>query len=119
MDDFFGFSTEDLKPFRKRCMPKNITKDNYTLEERRKILTSLKTFEIPLTGTRPIDEAIITSGGICVKEIDPKSMQSKLVPGLFFAGEMIDVDAYTGGYNLQIAFSTGYLAGKSAAEWSL
>lgn len=109
-----------IKPFISYCeIPPRKKVNSITKEERRKILTSLKNFEIPLTGTRPIDEAIITSGGICVKEIDPKSMQSKLVPGLFFAGEMIDVDAYTGGYNLQIAFSTGYLAGKSAAEWSL
>ena len=71
---------------------------------------------IPLSGFRPIEEAIITSGGISVKEINPKSMQSKIIPGLFFAGEVIDVDAYTGGFNLQIAFSTGYLAGKNAAE---
>ena len=62
-----------------------------------------------------VEEAIITSGGVNVKEISPKSMESKIVSGLYFAGEMIDVDAYTGGYNLQIAFSTGYVAGKAAA----
>ena len=62
---------------------------------------------------RPIEEAIVTSGGVKVKEIDPKTMQSKLCRGLYFAGEVIDVDAYTGGFNLQIAFSTGFLAGKS------
>ena len=60
---------------------------------------------------RPVDEAIITSGGVSVKEISPKTMESKLVKGLYFAGEVIDVDAYTGGFNLQIAFSTGYVAG--------
>ena len=87
-----------------------------TKEERKAILNSFKSFEIPLTGYRPIEEAIVTSGGIEVKEITPKTMESKLVSGLYFAGEIIDVDAYTGGYNLQIAFSTGYLAGKSAAE---
>lgn len=87
-----------------------------TKEERRKILLALKDFKIPLYRLRPIDEAIITSGGIPVSEINPGSMQSKITPGLFFAGEMIDVDAYTGGFNLQIAFSTGYLAGKSAAD---
>jgi predicted flavoprotein YhiN len=70
---------------------------------------------IPLSGFRPINEAIITKGGVSVKEIDPKTMESKICPGLFFAGEVIDVDAYTGGYNLQIAFSTGVLAGESAA----
>ena len=90
--------------------------NSITKEERRALLCTLKSFEIPLDGYRPIEEAIITSGGVEVKEITPKSMESKLVPGLYFAGEVIDVDAYTGGYNLQIAFSTGYLAGKSAAE---
>ena len=88
-----------------------------TKEERRKILDGLKSFEIPLSGFRPIEEAIITSGGVEVKQISPKTMQSKIHPGLFFAGEVIDVDAYTGGFNLQIAYSTGYLAGKSAAEY--
>ena len=88
-----------------------------TKEERKSLLNTFKDFRIPLKGYRPIEEAIITSGGIEVKEITPKTMESKLVPGLFFAGEIIDVDAYTGGYNLQIAFSTGYLAGKSAAEF--
>ena len=87
-----------------------------TKEERRKILDSLKDFRIPLLSFRPIEEAIVTSGGIEVKEINPKTMESKLTEGLYFAGEVIDVDAYTGGFNLQIAFSTGYLAGKCAAE---
>lgn len=87
-----------------------------TKEERRIILSTLKDFRIPLSSFRPIEEAIVTSGGIEVKEISPKTMESKITPGLFFAGEVIDVDAYTGGFNLQIAFSTGYLAGKSAAE---
>ena len=87
-----------------------------TKDERKIILTTLKDFRIPLHSFRPIEEAIVTSGGIEVKEISPKTMESKLIPGLFFAGEVIDVDAYTGGFNLQIAFSTGYLAGKSAAE---
>ena len=90
--------------------------NSITKEERKLLLGTLKSFEIPLDGFRPIEEAIVTSGGVDVKEITPKSMESKLCPGLYFAGEVIDVDAYTGGYNLQIAFSTGYLAGKSAAE---
>lgn len=90
--------------------------NSITKEERKRILDTLKGFEIPLYAFRPIEEAIITSGGIDVRDISPKDMQSKLVPGLYFAGEIIDVDAYTGGFNLQIAFSTGYLAGKSAAE---
>ncbi len=87
-----------------------------TREERKKLLRLLKNFSIPLSGFRPIEEAIITRGGIDVREITPKTMESKICPGLYLAGEIIDVDAYTGGYNLQIAFSTGYLAGKSAAE---
>lgn len=82
-----------------------------TKEERRNLVILLKNFKIKIKNFRPIDEAIITSGGINIKEIDPKTMQSKLVKGLFFAGEIIDVDAYTGGFNLQIAYSTGYTAG--------
>ena len=88
-----------------------------TRAERMRMLTVLKRFTLPVSGFRPLPEAIVTSGGICVKEIDPKTMSSRLVPGLFFAGEMIDVDAYTGGFNLQIAFSTGFLAGQSASEF--
>ena len=80
------------------------------------MLHTLKGFAIPLSGFRPIEEAIITSGGVEVKEINPGTMESKLISGLYFAGEIIDVDAYTGGFNLQIAFSTGYLAGKNAAQ---
>ena len=90
--------------------------NSITKEERHKILATLKDFRIKLHELRPIDEAIITSGGIEVKQINPKTMESKIVPGLYFAGEMIDVDAYTGGFNLQIAYSTGFIAGKSAAE---
>ncbi|MBO5010794.1 MAG: NAD(P)/FAD-dependent oxidoreductase [Clostridia bacterium] len=89
--------------------------NSVTKEERRKILELLKGFKISLSGVRPIEEAIITSGGVDVKEISPKTMESKLVSGLYFAGEIIDVDAYTGGYNLQIAFSTGYLAGLNSS----
>ena len=91
--------------------------NSITKEERRKIIELLKCFTIPLDGFRPIEEAIVTSGGISTKEIRPGTMESKIIPGLYFAGEVIDVDAYTGGFNLQIAFSTGYLAGKSAAEF--
>ena len=87
-----------------------------TKEERKRILITLKDFTVPLYSFRPIEEAIITSGGIDVNYISPKTMESKIRSGLYFAGEIIDVDAYTGGFNLQIAFSTGYLAGKSAAE---
>ena len=81
-----------------------------TKEQRRKFGELLKAFPVRVSGFRPIDEAIITSGGVSVKEISPKTMESKLLPGLFFAGEVIDVDAYTGGFNLQIAFSTAYAA---------
>ena len=84
-----------------------------TKEERRKIVSLLKNFEIEIKDFRPIDEAIITSGGVSIKEINPKTMESKLVKGLYFAGEIIDVDSYTGGFNLQIAYSTGYTAGNS------
>lgn len=83
--------------------------------ERRKLLELLKGMELTITGTRPIAEAIVTAGGVDVKEISPKTMESRLIRGLYFAGEIIDVDGYTGGFNLQAAFSTGYVAGKSAA----
>lgn len=81
-----------------------------TREQRKKFGELIKAFPVRISGFRPIDEAIITSGGISVKEINPKTMESKLVQGLFFAGEIIDTDAYTGGFNLQIAFSTAYSA---------
>ncbi len=82
-----------------------------TKEERRRLVKLLKNFMIEIKGFRPIEEAIITSGGVSIKEINPKTMQSKIVSGLYFAGEIIDVDSYTGGFNLQIAYSTGYTAG--------
>ena len=82
-------------------------------EQRLSLCTLLKKFPLTPTGFRPIEEAIITSGGISVKEINPATMESKKISGLFFAGEIIDVDAFTGGFNLQIAFSTGYVAGKN------
>ena len=81
--------------------------------ERKNLVKLLKNFEITIKGFRTIDEAIITSGGIKIKEINPKTMESKIIKGLYFAGEIIDVDAYTGGFNLQIAYSTGYTAGKT------
>jgi predicted Rossmann fold flavoprotein len=84
-----------------------------TREQRRRLAELLKDFRVTVTGFRPVDEAVITSGGVDVSEIDPKTMESRLIGGLFFAGEVIDVDAYTGGFNLQIAFSTGHLAGMS------
>lgn len=90
--------------------------NSLTKEQRAKILSLLKDLTVKITGTRPIDEAIVTGGGVSVKEIDPKTMESKIVKGLYFAGEIIDVDAYTGGFNLQIAFSTAYLAGNNVSD---
>ena len=84
-----------------------------TKEQRKNLVNVIKHFEIAISGFRDIEEAIITSGGIDTKQINPKTMESKLIQGLFFAGEIIDVDAYTGGFNLQIAYSTGVTAGKS------
>lgn len=81
-----------------------------TREQRRSLLEALKGFELTPVGFRPIEEAIVTSGGVDVREVNPKTMESKKVSGLYFAGEVLDVDGYTGGFNLQIAFSTGYLA---------
>ena len=81
-------------------------------KERKALLNATKRLKITITGTRDFNEAIITHGGISVKDIQPKTLESKLVSGLYFAGEMMDVDAFTGGFNLQIAFCTGYLAGK-------
>jgi predicted Rossmann fold flavoprotein len=87
-----------------------------TAEERRRLRIWLKDFQLQITGHRPIEEAIITAGGVDLKEVDPRSMASKKVKGLYFAGEVLDLDADTGGYNLQTAFSTGWLAGRSAAK---
>ncbi len=85
-----------------------------TRAERLSLISAIKGLELTISDTRPIEEAIITKGGISTDEINPSTMESKIVKGLYFAGEVIDVDAYTGGYNLQIAFSTGYLAGSNA-----
>ena len=87
-----------------------------TKTERKALLNTLKAFKVSLSGFRPLSEAIVTAGGISVKEINPKNMMSRLVENLFFAGEVMDVDAYTGGFNLQIAFATGRLAATAAAE---
>jgi len=86
--------------------------DEITKIEREKLVKTLKEFTITIKKFRPIEEAIITAGGISVKEINPQTMESKIISGLYFAGEIIDVDAYTGGFNLQIAFSTGFVAGQ-------
>ena len=83
-----------------------------TREERQRLVDILQHLTLTISRTRPLAEAIVTSGGIATKEINPKTMESKLVPGLYFAGEVVDVDAYTGGFNLQAAFSMGAAAGK-------
>ena len=87
-----------------------------TKQQRRALLELLKGFSLEITGKRPVAEAIITSGGVKVSEIDPKTMESKIVSGLYFAGEIIDCDAYTGGFNLQIAWSTAYAAGMAVGK---
>ena len=84
-----------------------------TKEERRRMVNTLKNFEININGFRSIEEAIVTKGGIAIQEINPKTMESKIIKGLYFAGEIIDLDAFTGGFNLQIAWSTGYCAGSN------
>ena len=90
--------------------------NSFTKQNRRALVELLKNFTLQITGKRPVSEAIITSGGVKCGEIDPKTMESKKVPGLYFAGEIIDCDAYTGGFNLQIAWATGVAAGKAAAQ---
>ena len=98
-------------------IPGNKKAHDLTKQERRRLLELFKCFTVSVSGPRPVDEAIITSGGVKTSEVDPKTMMSKKVPGLFFAGEMLDVDAYTGGFNLQIAWATGRAAGEGAAEY--
>ena len=87
-----------------------------TRPERRRLLELFKSFSVTVSGPRPIAEAIVTSGGVKAAEVDPKTMESKKIPGLFFAGELLDVDAYTGGFNLQIAWATGRAAGEHAVR---
>ena len=89
--------------------------NSLTRQQRRSLVELLKAFSLEITGKRPVAEAIITSGGVKVSEIDPKTMESKKIPGLFFAGEIIDCDAYTGGFNLQIAWATAFAAGQAAS----
>ena len=98
---------------RRLGIPVDLQANSLTKQNRRALVTLLKNFSIPIAGKRPVSEAIITSGGVKVSEVDPKTMESKLVPGLYFAGEILDCDAYTGGFNLQIAWATGYAAGAS------
>ena len=129
--DFEENKNRDLSNALDKLLPKSIipvvisnsgiapdTKINHiSREQRAALVNEIKNSTLHITGFRPIEEAVITRGGISVKEIDPSTMSSKLIKGLYFAGEIIDVDAYTGGFNLQIAFSTGALAGKSATEY--
>ena len=98
---------------RKLNIPPQLQANSLKKEQRKGLTELLKAFPVEITGKRPVAEAIITSGGIKVSEIDPKTMESKLIPGLFFAGEIIDCDAYTGGFNLQIAWATAYAAGSN------
>lgn len=123
--DFNEFSNKDFANSLNKLLPKSMISviieesgidphkkcNSITKEERRHLVELLKNFTLTIIGKRPIREAIITSGGVSVNEINPSNMQSKIVDGLYFCGEVIDTDAYTGGFNLQIAYSTGYLAG--------
>ena len=103
-----------IMPFIKMTdIPPETKLNSLTKEQRAKILSLLKALPVTISGTRPINEAIVTGGGVDCKEIDPKTMESKLVNGLYFVGEVLDVDAYTGGFNLQIAFSTAFVCGNS------
>ena len=87
-----------------------------TREERQRMVEMLKNFRFTLTKARPLEEAIVTAGGVCVKEVSPKTMESRLVQNLYFVGEVLDIDGMTGGFNLQAAFSTGYLAGSACTN---
>lgn len=108
------------RPFVRRCGvdPAKKARD-LTREERQALVRGLKNTAIRITGLRPVEEAIVTRGGVDVREVDPRTMSSRLVKGLFFAGEVLDVDAYTGGYNMQIAMATGRAAGRAAAVLAL
>lgn len=123
--DFEAQKNKELKNSLNELLPKKLIEpiirmsgidenkkvNSITKQERKNLVKLLQDFRIKINGFRPINEAIVTSGGISVKEINPKTMESKIIHGLYFAGEIIDVDAYTGGFNLQIAWSTGYTAG--------
>ena len=98
-------------------IPPDLPVNALTKGQRRRLIETMKAFSIPLAGPRPVKEAIITAGGVKTGEVDPGTMQSKKAPGLFLAGEVLDVDAYTGGFNLQIAWCTGRAAGEGAAQY--
>ncbi|MDP2939572.1 MAG: NAD(P)/FAD-dependent oxidoreductase [Candidatus Omnitrophota bacterium] len=128
--DFTNFGNRSLKNLLKEFLPKrlidicvedcgiaaNKKANQISSPERDNLIKFFKGWSLTLTRPRPLSEAIITKGGVCTKEINPRTMESRLHEGLYFCGEIIDIDADTGGYNLQAAFSTGYLAGKNAAE---
>lgn len=128
--DFEQYQNRDLENALKDLYPKTMIPvmiqrasldpaakvNSVTKAERRRLLELTKNFTIEIAGPRPVEEAIVTAGGVSVREIDPKTMESKLVRGLYFAGEIMDLDAYTGGFNLQIAWSTGHAAGVSAGR---
>ncbi len=99
---------------RKAQIPADMQANSLRKEQRRVLLSLLKAFPVQIKGKRPVEEAIITSGGVKTSEVDPKTMESKIVPGLYFAGEILDCDGYTGGFNLQIAWATAYAAGNAA-----
>ena len=128
--DFSGFAKRDFINSLELLLPKKMIESVVRLSgidphkktaqlskpEKERLCTLLKGFKINIIDFAPIAEAIITRGGVSVREVDPKTMESKIVKGVYFAGEVLDVDAYTGGYNLQIAFSTGFAAGNSIGE---
>ncbi len=101
---------------RRAGIAESLTANSLTKQQRRALLEQLKAFSVEIRGKRPVQEAIITSGGVQTREVDPKTMESKILPGLYFAGEILDCDAYTGGFNLQIAWATAFLAGKAILE---
>lgn len=116
----FSNSLDELLPqkmipvvVRRSGIPPEEKCNTITREQRAVLLDVLKHFTVEISGFAPLSGAIVTAGGVSVKEVDPKTMQSKLIPGLYFAGEILDVDAYTGGFNLQIAFATGHAAGEN------
>lgn len=128
LHDFAASQNRDFKNSLDGLLPKSLipiiiglsgvrpdTKINsVTKAERAALVRLLKSLPLTVRGFRPVEEAVVTRGGVCVREVDPRTMESRLCRGLYFAGEILDVDAYTGGFNLQIAFSTGYLAGRAA-----
>ena len=130
MRDFEGDKNKDLSNCLKALLPASLIEpllarcgiaawkkvNSVTKAERAALLTNIKNFDMLFLSLRGFEEAVITSGGVALKEINPKTMESKLASGLYFCGEVLDCDAFTGGFNLQIAFSTGYAAGRAAAK---